>query len=49
MNDEGSDVFEADAAAGLKELGAADPFVVERVEGTVASLPIAGGGRLSGV
>ena len=39
MNDEGSDVFEADAAAGLKELGAADPFVVERVEGTVASLP----------
>ena len=39
MNDEPSDIFEADAAAGLKELGAADPVVVERVEGTVAGLP----------
>ncbi len=39
MNDEPSDNFEADAAAGLKELGAADPVVVERLLRTVGSLP----------
>jgi len=39
MNDERGDIFEADAAAGIKKLGAADPAVVERLQGTVTSLP----------
>jgi WD40 repeat protein len=39
MNDKSSDTFEAQVAAGLKELAAADPLVVERIQGTVASLP----------
>ena len=39
MNDKSSDTFEAQVATGLKELAAADPLVVERIQGTVASLP----------
>ena len=39
MNDKSSDTFEAQVAAGLKELAAADPLLVERIQGTVAGLP----------
>jgi streptogramin lyase len=39
MNDDHDDTFAADAAAGLKRLGGADPAVVERLQGTVTSLP----------
>ena len=39
MKDEQNDIFEADAAAGIKKLGGADPAVVEGLQGTVTSLP----------
>jgi hypothetical protein len=39
MNDSPEDRFDSDVAAGLRELGAADPLIVDRVRRSIGNLP----------